>query len=179
MSNPEYLYTTTRLGLRPLSSQELNGPYPSWFLDAEVNQYNSHFRLPSSSDAVSAFVSSLKNDKSRLVLAVFWLATHSHVGNISLQQIDHFNRSAELAFLFGDKALWGQGIAYEAAETLMQHAQEYLAIRRFTLGCLTVNHGMIRLAEKLGFTREGTLNQALWHEGEFRDVALYGKNATK
>lgn len=176
MTSLTYLYSTDRIGLRPLSATELNGPYPDWFLDEEVNRFNSHFRLPSNADSISEFINGLAGDKSRLVLAVYALDRQVHIGNISLQQIDHFNHSAEMAFLFGNKAYWGQGIGQEAAEVLMKHGQQYLAIRRYTLGCLAENLGMNKLATKLKFVQEGTLQKALWHDGQYRDVNLYGKN---
>ncbi|MEJ2045372.1 MAG: GNAT family N-acetyltransferase [Reinekea sp.] len=174
MSQQTFLYRTERIGLRPLSSEELSGPYPDWFLDEQVHRYNSHFRKPSSIDEVRKFVASLVGDSSRLVLAIYSLLPQQHIGNISLQQIDHFNHCAELAFLLGDRSWWNQGIAQEAAELLIRHGRDYLALRRFSLGCLADNKGMNRLAEKLGFAQEGVLQKALWHCGEFRDVNLYG-----
>lgn len=171
-----YLYKSERLGLKPLSTAELDGNYPNWFLDEEVNRYNSHFRLPSSQDSVKAFVQSLVDDKTKVVCAVYWLENGLHIGNISLQQIDAFNRSAELAFLFGEKAYWGKGIAEEAARTIIEHGRKYLNIRRFTLGCLEVNVGMRRLAKKLNFAEEGCLSDSLWHAGEFQSVCIYGLN---
>ena len=174
MTDQVFLYQTEKIGLCPLSSRELSGPYPNWFMDEEVHRYNSHFRRPSSIDDVTQFVNSLVGDQTKLVLAIYALDSNQHIGNISLQQIDHFNHSAEIAFLLGDKTYWNQGIAQEAAEILMKHGQAYLAIRRYSLGCLEDNIGMNRLAVKLGFTREGSLKQALWHAGEYRDVNLYG-----
>jgi RimJ/RimL family protein N-acetyltransferase len=72
-----------------------------------------------------------------------------------------------------DKDHVGRGFATEAAAALVRAAFELFAIGRVDLRCDPRNAASARVAEKLGFVREGLLRQRLpWHDGTRRD-ALY------
>ena len=65
--------------------------------------------------------------------------------------------------------LAGQGLVTEAATALVDWSFETLTLHRLELRAGIGNHGSIRVAEKLGFTRVGTLRQASrgvsgWHD---------------
>jgi RimJ/RimL family protein N-acetyltransferase len=57
----------------------------------------------------------------------------------------------ELAFAFG-KAFWGQGLAYEACQTLIEYAFKTLRLPRLVGGILDGNHRSIKLHQRLGYT---------------------------
>ncbi len=168
------LYQQGDTGLCLLTAQELSGSYPNWLCQEEVNQHNSHWYRPSSVDQVSLFVESLKEDKSKLVFAVYAMQDNVHIGNVSLQSIDHLNQSAEMAFLFGDTQYWGKGYATQSAKLVMNHAFKHMNLNRLYLGCLKKNTAMNKLAIKLGFIQEGLRRQALFNEGTFQDVVEFG-----
>ncbi len=168
------LYQQGDTGLCLLTSEELKGTYASWFSQEEVNQHNSHWHRPSSFGLVSQFVDSLKDDKSKLVFAVYAMKECVHIGNVSLQSIDYFNQCAEVAFLFGDTQYWGKGYATQSAKLTIHHAFQHMNMNRLYLGCLKKNSAMNKLAIKLGFTQEGLRRQALFNSGTFQDVVEYG-----
>ncbi len=168
------LYQQGDAGLCLLTSQELKGSYPSWFCHDVVNQHNSHWQRPDSLDQVSQFIDTLKDDKSKLVFAVYAMKECVHIGNVSLQAIDHFNQCAELAFLFGDTQYWGKGYATKSANLAMNHAFKNMNIKRLYLGCLKKNSAMNKLAIKLGFAQEGLRRKAIFNDGTFQDVVEYG-----
>ena len=168
------LYQQGDTGLCLLTAHELNGSYPSWLCQEEVNQHNAHWQRPSSLKQVSQFVDSLTGDASKLVFAVYAMQDSVHIGNVSLQSIDHLNQCAELAFLFGDTQYWGQGYATQAARLVIIHAFKHLNLNRIYLGCLKKNIAMNKLAIKLGFSHEGLRRQALFNDGALQDVVEYG-----
>jgi RimJ/RimL family protein N-acetyltransferase len=47
-------------------------------------------------------------------------------------------------------------------------------LHRLQLETLGDNHAMIAVAEKLGFTREGTTRESSWANGGFTDDVLFG-----
>jgi len=168
------LYQQDDTGLCLLTVEELKGSYPSWFSHEGVNQHNSHWKRPSSLNQVSQFVDSLKDDNSKLVFAVYAIKDNVHIGNVSLQSIDHFNQCCEVAFLFGDTQYWGKGYATQSARLAMNHAFQNMNMKRLYLGCLKKNIPMNKLAIKLGFTQEGLRRKALFNNGTFQDVVEYG-----
>lgn len=168
------VYESDDIALCRLTDIEVDGSYPSWFVDEDVNQFNSHFYIPASKAEIEKFVESLSNDRTKLVFAIYSKVGGCHVGNISLQSIDHQHSKAELAFLLGEKEYWGKGIGYSAAKILMEHAKLHMNIRRLYLGCIADNTAMNKLAIKLGFNHEGTLIEDIFCKGKYRDVNLYG-----
>ncbi len=168
------IYRHNDTGLCLLSDYELSGNYPSWFSDEEVNQHNSHWSRPSVYKQVNQFVESLVNDSSKLVFAVYAIEDKVHIGNISLQSIDHLNQSAEIAFLFGEKQYWGKGYATASALLTIEHGLKHLNLNRIYLGCLKNNIAMTKLAKKLGFVQEGSRRQAIFNSGKYQDILEYG-----
>lgn len=168
------LYENENTGLALLSDLELDGDYPFWFFDQAVHLYNSHWPFPKSKDETKKFVLDLYKDKSRIVFSIYDMGILKHIGNISIQNIDLLNNSAELAFLLGDKQSWGKGHGYRAAKLALNHCFIHLNLNRVYLGCLENNMGMNRLANKLRFIKEGARRQAILKENLYIDVIEYG-----
>lgn len=170
-----FVYRTEKIAVRPLDRWAMEGPYPSWFSDMEVCRHNSHGVFPKQTAELATYIDSLAGDRSRLVWAIFDVAdAQRHIGNISLQQIDSINRSAEFAILIGDKSCWGKGYATEAARLLLTHGFDRLNLRRIYCGTAAANVGMRRLAQSLGMVEEGTRRGALFIDGSYIDVVEYG-----
>ncbi|MDD5176138.1 MAG: GNAT family protein [Sterolibacterium sp.] len=170
-----FIYRTERIAVCPLDRWAMEGPYPSWFHDMEVCRHNSHGAFPKQAAELAAYIDSLAGDRSRLVWAIFDVAgAKPHIGNISLQQIDPINRSAEFAILIGDRSCWGKGYSAEAARLLLTHGFDRLNLRRIYCGTASTNAGMRGLAQTLGMVEEGTRRGALFIDGNYIDVVEYG-----
>ena len=161
----------TRLRLRALCAADVDGPYLTWLNDPEVSRLNSHHVFPYTRDAALAWVAALPARRDALVLAIE--LDERHVGNISLQDISAVGRSAELAIVL-DRSVWGEGVGSEAAELLVEHGFRALNLNRIACGTVAANHGMRRLAERLGMTQEGVRRQAVWTDGAYHDIVEYG-----
>ena len=160
--------------LRPLSLEDVNDTYVGWLNDAEVCAYNSHHVYPYTRELAIEYVTRVRSQKSDLVLAVIAKDTKKHIGNISLQNMNPVNRSAEFAILMGDKDSWGKGIGTEAAKLIVKHGFEQLNLHRIYCGTSEENIAMQKLAASLGFKEEGRSRQEMFKNGSFRDVIRYG-----
>jgi RimJ/RimL family protein N-acetyltransferase len=100
--------------------------------------------------------------------------SYQHIGNLSLQQIDWINRSAEMAIVIGEKDYWGKGFATEALLLLYYHAFTKLNLNRIWSGTTENNSGMIRVFARIGMALEGEFREAVYLNGEYRDVYAYG-----
>ena len=67
---------------------------------------------------------------------------------------------------------WNRGFASEAASALLRHCFIALDAHRIEARIEPDNMASLRLAERLGFRREGLLRDWLFVEGEPRDVLL-------
>lgn len=160
------------VSLTPLTHYHLDAHYMAWVNDPDINRYTSRGIFPLTLSACQEYVDRSVDEK-RMIFAIQTLY-RDYIGNISLQRIDLINRSAELAILIGDKEAWGKGYGLEAARILCAHGFEQLGLNRIYCGTHQHNVGMLRLAEKLGMSYEGTSRQGLYKNGEFADIIHYG-----
>jgi len=68
----------------------------------------------------------------------------------------------------------GKGYAGEAIMLVIRYYFDELRYQKVTVGVDELNAASIRLHEKLGFTREGTLRRMKFRQGRYCDIHLYG-----
>jgi RimJ/RimL family protein N-acetyltransferase len=68
----------------------------------------------------------------------------------------------------------GKGYGSEAVELLTDYVFSHRTIERVGATSDVENPASYRMLERLGFVREGTLRQSLFHHGAWHDVAIYG-----
>lgn len=174
------IYETMRLYVRPFCIDDLDGNYKDWWYDQEITKYNSHGLFPYTKNQMLDFCDKLESTTD-IVWAVMAkynngisLLNPLHIGNISLQNINWINRSAEFSCVFGEKSFWKHGYCTEAAKLLFAHGFDKLNLHRIWAGTVATNIGMQRVAKKLGMQREGIFVDGAFLEGEYVDVYAYG-----
>lgn len=95
-----------------------------------------------------------------------------HLGNISIWQTSRTGRIGEIGYWIRSD-LTGRGYATEATRALMQVGFDHLGLHKVTLRIAVGNRGSERVAEKLGYTREGLLREELLIRGNWMDHTLY------
>jgi RimJ/RimL family protein N-acetyltransferase len=160
--------------LRQLNERDLDGDYINWFNDPEVCKYNSHHIFPYSREKAAEYLNKINDSKTNLVLAMVLIKNNSHIGNVSLQEINFINRSAEFAVIIGDKKSWGKGYSKEAARLVLEHGFLQLNLHRIYCGTSIENVPMQKLAISLGMTKEGYQRQALFKNGKYLDILEFG-----
>lgn len=95
------------------------------------------------------------------------------IGECALTGIDsRILKTAEISYWLAEDAT-GKGLATEAVGLLLQHAFDGLNLERIELRAATTNTASIRLAERLGFVREGVARSAFVVRGERQDLVVY------
>ena len=105
--------------------------------------------------------------------SVVELASGELAGASSLWGIDTHHRCAHIGIGLRP-AFRGRGLGADVVRVLSRYAFITLGLRRVQLETLSDNRAMIAVAEKTGFTREGTLRSALWVNGRFADDVVFG-----
>lgn len=172
--NKDIFIKGENVSLRILNETDVQGNYAMWLNDAEVTLYNSHGRFPMTVEKLKEYVLSSYSSLSVLVFAVIDNESNEHIGNVSLQGISWVDRSAEIAFLLGEKKYWGKGVMYEAGKLLMQHGFKMLNLHRIYCGTSSKNVPMQKLAAKLLMREEGVRREAIYKNGIYEDVMEYG-----
>lgn len=159
--------------LRTIEERDLTPAYQHWFNDEEVCRYNSHHRFPMYRQDMEAYFRNVIQSKHNLVLAIIHQASDTHIGNISLLEIDAINSSAEFAVIIGEISFSGKGIGKEAGKLVINHGFSALNLHRISCETSRDNIGMQKLAVALGFIQEGVRREALFKSGAYQDMIVY------
>jgi len=95
-----------------------------------------------------------------------------HIGNISIWHISRLGRTAEVGYWIRTDET-GTGIATEATAALVDTGFAELGLHKITLRIARGNKASERIADKLGFVKEGVLRDELRIRGVWVDHTLY------
>lgn len=93
-------------------------------------------------------------------------------GTIGLMPADAVTGTTEIG-LFMAEGWWGEGYGTEAAELCTSYAFDERRLHRVIARVVAGNEASNRVWEKLGYRHEATFREAVFIEGEYRDVNLY------
>jgi ribosomal-protein-serine acetyltransferase len=93
-------------------------------------------------------------------------------GTLGLHYVDWFDRSAEIGYWVAAR-VEGRGYVTRATRRLVEVAFEAAGLHRLVIRCAIDNARSRRVAERLGFRREGVLREAQWVGGRFLDQHLF------
>jgi [ribosomal protein S5]-alanine N-acetyltransferase len=94
-------------------------------------------------------------------------------GGIGLElRSDVERRSAEMGYWLGQD-FWGRGIITAAVQALTRYGFETLDLTRIFAVPFTSSSASIRVLEKCGYVREGTMRRSAIKEGVVIDQVLY------
>lgn len=95
------------------------------------------------------------------------------IGTIALHYWSMHNKRVELGADI-NKLFWGKGISSEVTKAVIDFAFEEMDIHRLELRCDPRNTGSIVIANKFGFTYEGTLRKHVFVEEKgYVDESVY------
>ena len=96
------------------------------------------------------------------------------IGNFALHNWSRHHRRAEAGYDMA-RMYWGQRYAVEALSAILRFGFTDMDLHRIYAHTIADNHGSVRLLERLGFRREGTLRESSWEDdATFHDSAIYG-----
>lgn len=97
------------------------------------------------------------------------------VGMIGLRDIDWKNGSAHgLGMRIAKKEIRTRGLATDAWMTLLKYSFDELRLNRIYGSALEYNKASQRVCEKVGFVQEGIIRQAVYKNGKFHNLIIYG-----
>jgi RimJ/RimL family protein N-acetyltransferase len=108
-------------------------------------------------------------------LMVFFIEKQSGglVGGSGLHSVDWQKKQFEIGY-WGNVVYSGQGFMTEGIKALANHALNHLSATRVHLSCDESNTRSWKLAERAGFTHEGTIrNERFDLNGELRNTKVY------
>ena len=144
--------------------------------DPEISRWTSGIPSPYTTDDAAAFLrlaGRQLTSETGCHLAVVARAGGALAGGVALAPVDWHNRSARLGY-WTARPLRNRGIARSASHLVVEWAFGPLELERIELRCDPANVPSQRVAEALGFRREGHLRAHLRTSGGRRDSLVYG-----
>ena len=179
MTTPIVFLRSARLYLRPLEEADLDR-CQRWINDPDVWS-TLHMCRPMDAKAEKMWWDN--QDRSSppksLNLAIVLKESHRHIGNAGIIGIDWINRSAETGTLIGEKDCWGNGYATEAKQAVLKYAFDTLNMHRMGSQVLATNEASVRHLTGHGYVKEGIRRQAMFRNGQWVDLHVYGLLASE
>ena len=98
-------------------------------------------------------------------------------GTIGLHYIDKVNKKTELGYWLAED-LQGQGVMTRSCRGLIDYVRNELGLHRIELRAAVDNTASCRMAERLGFTKEGILREIEMVNGKFVSLIVYSLLST-
>jgi RimJ/RimL family protein N-acetyltransferase len=129
---------------------------------------------PVTKESQDAWFADLAQRRDKNVFAICLHKGGDHIGNVSLDNIDHHHGTARLSIFIAEQNLRGTGHGSEALRLLVKFAFEDLALNKVWCKVTDDEDNLFRFYEKQGFLVEGKLQQHECIDGRFVDKILLG-----
>jgi len=143
--------------------------------DPEVQLYNS---VPHQTrDDTFRFIAEQREKyvhESQVIWTLALRAPTRVVGSVSVFDWDRYHRRAQIGYELA-RDQWGRGLAQEALHEVLRFAFDKMMLNRIEIWTAAENQRSVRLAQRLGFKRDGTLQKRILEDdGQFHDCAVFG-----
>jgi ribosomal-protein-serine acetyltransferase len=93
-------------------------------------------------------------------------------GVIGTHQLDLLNRKCEIGYWLG-RSFQGKGIITDACRAVVTYLLTEIDLNRVTIQCASGNQKSCSVAQRLGFTEEGSAREAQFLHGHFHDLRRF------
>lgn len=142
----------------------------------DLNQWLPWARMDYASGDTSAFIrdsiQAWKEDRAWDYSIRFKSDASRHVGNASLWTVSKLGKIAEIGYWVRSDET-SRGICTEAVDRVLEEAFGAMGYHKIVLRIAVGNEASDRVAEKLGFTKEGVLREELLIRGNWVDHSLW------
>lgn len=164
---------TKRLTLRRFTAEDATPMFENWANDTRVTRYltwPAHTSPAFTKQLLESWCSEYeKPDFYNWVICLDNLP----IGNISAVEISERDEAAALGYCIGT-AYWRKGIMPEAVRAVCSYLFEEIGVNRIEISHAVKNPASGRVAQKCGFTFEGTKREFFkTADGEFLDISFH------
>ena len=113
-------------------------------------------------------------DKNNIVFTICCIENDQPIGQTALLRIDWVGRMAVFYIGIADKENWSKGYGSETLAVVLEYAFNTVNINRVQLVVAVENTAAVKVYQKSGFLIEGTLREAMYHQGRYCDFYIMG-----
>lgn len=146
-----------------------------WLNDPEVIS-SLGFYLPVTEMAEKKWIESYGQNKNSLevMFVIETIEDPRPIGFCVINKINYKDRNAEFTIVIGESEKWSKGLGSEASKLIIGFAFNQLNLHRIYTGAYDFNQKSISMLKRLGFEEEGCQRQAVYKNGEYHNVILFG-----
>ncbi len=100
--------------------------------------------------------------------------TDKPIGITGLFRVDQISRSGVFYIAIYNPQFWSKGCGKEATQLVLEYSFDILNLNRIQLHVATTNKKGINVYKAKGFTIEGTLREAMYHNNKYVDFYVMG-----
>lgn len=139
--------------------------------DARASLY---YAIPTSIDEQIDKIKQRQKDHSTIYFTICKKENNKSIGSTAFFRIDWVGRMAIFYIAIAEKENRNKGYGNEAAKLMIDYAFSTLNLNRIQLHVSIENPGAIRVYEKVGFIKEGTLRNAMYFDDHYIDFYVMG-----
>jgi len=158
------------INLRALEREDLQKTH-KWANDPGLTQLVGP-RFPVSMAKEEAWFDALMKNESRKVL-IIETREQEAIGYMYLD-VDWVNRKAQLSMAIGERDHQDKGAGTDACQVALTHCFNQLNLNRVYLYVFEFNKRAVRLYEKCGFRKEGSIREDCLIQGKYEDRLIMG-----
>lgn len=144
-----------------------------WINDKELVRYNAIYK-PIHEITHNEWFKKISNNQNGIIFGIKLTNDNCLIGSCQLFDLHPVFRTAELQIRIGDKEYKSKGYGTIALNMLLDYGFKNLNLNRIFLQVFGDNIRAIKSYNKVGFVTEGTLRQAAFIEGEYKDIVFMG-----
>lgn len=146
-----------------------------WYEDGEFSRlWDAMVARPRTEASIRKWFEETDASKDGYGFGIRLMYSDELIGYLDVDGIVWNHGAGWLAIAIGDPANRGKGYGLEAMNLALKFAFHELNLHRIQLTVFGYNERAIRLYEKIGFQREGTIRELLSRDGRRYDMYLYG-----
>ena len=172
-------YTSERIYLRPLSTDDVDERYLSWLRDGQVKAYLEVDGNTLQLEDIRQYILEGPRTGAYHMYAICTVDEDLHIGNVKIGPIQQGHGIADLPVIIGDKSYWRKGLAEEAIRLGNQVAFEVFDIRKLHGQIYRANIGSIKAYCRAGWIIEGVVRGRYLVDGEPMDQVIVSCNNPK
>lgn len=146
--------------------------YKEWYGDRGIWYLTSWTPAPMAPAAVERLFDERELSRLDDSFAIHRRGDKTPIGVVSLMNINETHASADLSVIVGPETDRSRGYGTEAMTLMLGYAFGRLKLHRVGLSVFEFNESAIATYEKLGFSEEGRLRQAIARDGVLYDAIL-------
>lgn len=155
-----------RIYLSPRNSDD--APiFTKWLNDFNTTDYIGRSHQLVSLDSEEEYLETERENVYSFVIVT--LDEDKMIGTISLEKVNHINRTATLGIFIGDENYRDSGYGTEAIRLILDFGFNYLNLKNINLNVLGFNQRAQKCYKKCGFKEYGRRRQCVFVNGKYYD----------